>query len=279
MATLKRYNGTAFTEVAQSEFKYFNGSAFVEGSGLKYYNGTDWENLFTASGNSITGHPTLAVDLMVYYSWNTVDMSSGSPIDLTGNGYDGVGSPPSSVAGVLSEASYFDGINDFTSVTSSPFPLNSSFTIACWVKRHDLTAYTPVYGAATNFHEDGQIRLSIRSESYSNPNIIHTSIWRGNESGAATALSVTPISDTNWHFIVFRGDGVTETLNIDGGPNESTVTNYGYFLSGNTVPLTFGKERTAFGNVSIDESGIWNRYLTDQEVTDLHNSGLGLPYN
>jgi len=80
-----------------------------------------------------------------------------------------------------------------------------------------------------------------------------------------------------WHFIAC-GMYTTATTNaffsIDNG-TKSTTTFSGYTSTG-SASFEIGSLTAAnFFTGSIDECGYWNRKLTDTEITQLYNSGLG----
>ena len=50
MATLKYYNGSAWTTVADgTAFKYYNGSAWTNPNKVQYYDGSNWQTVWNKS--------------------------------------------------------------------------------------------------------------------------------------------------------------------------------------------------------------------------------------
>ena len=102
--------------------------------------------------------------------------------------------------------------------------------------------------------------------------------------GMATVNSKpeSPLTEENhWYHLVFRRDVNNMALFIDG---TATTTDffYGDSITDTTMPLLIGKRNELDNrgfpvNGLIDEVAIWNRALSDQEITYLYNGGNGNP--
>lgn len=100
--------------------------------------------------------------------------------------------------------------------------------------------------------------------------------------GVFVLHSLTPVSTGTWYFIVCRHDDVGDIIDmsINNGTPESAAAAGG--LSVNTNEFRVGR----LGNVSpadtvdgrVDSLSIWQRLLTNAEVSALYNSGTGLDY-
>ena len=67
MATLKYYNGSAWTTVADgTAFKYYNGSAWTNTTKVQYYDGSNWQTAWQKS-NSVQ----LVFEAVDSTSWRT----------------------------------------------------------------------------------------------------------------------------------------------------------------------------------------------------------------
>ena len=84
-----------------------------------------------------------------------------------------------------------------------------------------------------------------------------------------------------WHHIVVVKAGITETVYVDNIPNFGQFTGTNSTLNFDKFEL--GREFTTGGNLTdtyyigkLDDIGIWNRALTQQEITDLYNGNSGI---
>jgi hypothetical protein len=90
--------------------------------------------------------------------------------------------------------------------------------------------------------------------------------------------STTPVNNSNltgWHLLTGTYDGSQAKIYLD-GLLMTTVT-VTYSLQNSTEPLLFGNETNSlnrFFNGKLDDIGIWNRALTQQEITDLYNGNI-----
>ena len=98
-------------------------------------------------------------------------------------------------------------------------------------------------------------------------------------------LDINPagaITDTDWHHLVFsnaRPDAEAYLDNVNIG-DLSSLGNIELSVT-RKLHIAARSFSTAanFFNGSLDETGIWNRALTSDEVALLYNSGAGLSYN
>ena len=98
--------------------------------------------------------------------------------------------------------------------------------------------------------------------------------------GSQTCLSVYGVDDNSWKHGVFTyATGGTIAKGYINATNVCNVsmgtTNVG---SGNLGIGYRPSDSSGFFNGTIDEIGIWNRTLTDSEVSDLYNGGTGITY-
>lgn len=176
-------------------------------------------------------------------------------------------------AGTIAAATGFNGnclhstgANSDVEMTSITFP--SSFTITCWAKSsahdwgfpwrihdasaidqiffewHDSTDYT--YGAATSNYYGGASKYGL--------------------SGDVTA----------WAFLAMRTDS-TDVRCRRNATDASTITVGGWSGAPAFTKLEVAKAQTS-SDAYVDEMGMWDRELTDAELTELYNAGAGKFY-
>jgi len=88
----------------------------------------------------------------------------------------------------------------------------------------------------------------------------------------------TDLRDNTLHFVVATFDGVDIKLYIDNVLVKTQNRNYAidYTTAGTVVQI--GKRVDGFKGL-IDEVGVWNRVLSNEEIGQLYNSGSGLAYS
>jgi len=111
-------------------------------------------------------------------------------------------------------------------------------------------------------------------------------VWRGNlvfgqlYNGGAKVLQGANINDNQWNMITFMINSSILALYINGAFNESIALS-SFSFPGGDYPLAFFNDNgntIPIDNVLIDEMGIWNRTLTDEEIDNLYNNGTGNTY-
>jgi len=113
--------------------------------------------------------------------------------------------------------------------------------------------------------------------------------WRGylnpngsltvNFGGTAVVSAISAVTQSNWHHIVFRYNDATGlgTLTVDnthvtktsGGDNANA---YNFHLGDTTGGGVYNL------NGGFDQFAVWDRLITDSEITELYNSGAGFDF-
>lgn len=85
-----------------------------------------------------------------------------------------------------------------------------------------------------------------------------------------------PISIGNWIHVLYSFDGNNVKTYLNSTLIQAINSNITIFS--NIYDLKFGRRHTTglpyFFNGKLDDIGIWNRALTQQEITDLYNGGI-----
>jgi len=76
--------------------------------------------------------------------------------------------------------------------------------------------------------------------------------------------------NTNWHHLVFTKSPTEVKIYIDGVQFGTTKTSTNTFRSG-TQAETWGGAGTQTANIMIDGGGIWDKPLTQSEITEIYN--------
>lgn len=168
----------------------------------------------------------------------------------------------------------FDGVNDYVSFGNNyTFEISQAFSISFWVKPNNLSATRCLISKCSNdanvwgwniqhLITTGAIQLQMRTSGLTYP--IHA--------------FTTALTAGSWQHIVMTYSGAS---NINGarayrnaviGDTPASSALSGSFL--NTANFTVGARNTAFNfSGEIDEVSVWNKSLSQTEITELYNSG------
>ncbi|MBL0048922.1 MAG: T9SS type A sorting domain-containing protein [Bacteroidetes bacterium] len=192
---------------------------------------------------------------------------NGNANDESGNGNNGTSNGASLTVdrfGISNSAYSFNGTSDYISLINAPITGTGDWTITFWYKSTtQAVQHILAFGDENNFRDCIQIfigsdnKLHFDLEAVSGPKTINT------------------VTDGSWHFgtvIVKAGNGyIYDNSNVSDSINgmNPNITN--------AVSKFIGKGRLAIGNAAsfngkIDDIGIWNRVLTQQEINSVTNS-------
>ncbi len=207
---------------------------------------------------------------------------NGNAQDGSGNGNHGTVNGASLTTdrfGNQNGAYNFNGVNNWIQVQDHISLRPSNITLATWVfipgntnnyglitKTNLQTAQGEQYSLQFNNNNINENRFSIKRNSGCSP---------GNGWREVVVQSVNPINE--WHFIVATYDGTTLRYYKNGvlSPNQLTISGGIDNCTGGT--LNFGRYWNCCNYLQgkLDDIGIWNRALTQQEITNLYLSQSG----
>ena len=163
----------------------------------------------------------------------------------------------------------FDGTDDFTTVTSSAnFNIVDEFTISTWIKA-DVLKNATILNRMPYAGSNGY-RLSVRSNG---------EIWALVGSGETNAKASTAASfysaGTNYFISGVYKDGQYVKLYVNGNLIQSVTTDIEFSTD---VALEFARWVNTAGDDeyfdgNIDEIGVWDDALTQEELLQLYNGG------
>jgi hypothetical protein len=183
---------------------------------------------------------------------------NGNANDESGNGNNGTVNGATLTTdrnGNSGKAYSFDGVDDYIKTSNISFANNVDYTISLWVNLS--VAYSSGYPQ----------HYLISNAVLSNGAYLNTD-YDENQFGCNSTFSTNTIG--NWHHYLAVKSGNNYTLLIDNitiGTQSNCNTNFR-----NGFPLFFGNSsiNTEFTNGKIDDIAIYNRALTQQEVTALY---------
>lgn len=199
-------------------------------------------------------------------SYYKMDEASGAVIDsVSGISATNYGST-AGVSGVIGTAYDFDGTNDFINLSRGYGVFrDGNFTMNFWVRGDGW------YDNDYVINPTGEVDMSI--------NVVSASRLRfegvGNLAGKS-ALSTGTLQNNTWYMITAIQNSSGFNLFINGKLNSSSAGSPGILNAGKSFnsTLAVSGNSTGFFKGRIDEFALWNRSLTNSEVTDLYSTQL-----
>jgi len=216
----------------------------------------------------------LSINLVSAITWDNTGyykMNEGSLTTVADivNGVDGTLSGTWSTGIIEGSTNYTSSLSNYMFIPSTNYTNfeNDSATISLWYYPNKaISATTLISKRQLASGSEPGFRILLDSS---------TSIKYGFSKGVS--LTVPEFTANNWYHIVLRRSGTNATIWING-------TNYGSTTdadnsTNNNQTYIGGNSGTGFSDARIDEVGFWNRSLTDVEIGELYNSGMGLTYS
>ena len=169
--------------------------------------------------------------------------------------------------GIANSAYSFNGVNNYIDCgNGSSLQLANDITTCLWVKSNNLVLNTPLSkyttptgpGWENTLHADGTTSFGGRApSSYSTSN--HSAI---------------NVLDGNWHFLVGQREGSVWKIFVDGVLSNQNTASSGNIA--NSLNLTIGcaSQLNYFYSGLIDDVRIFNRALSQTEISALYNENL-----
>lgn len=205
----------------------------------------------------------LTDSLVAYYSLGDVTDDVAS-YDLTNTG-----SVPFN-AGLIGNGADFtpnDALNNNSVLGATSYP--KSFQ--AWVKFDSVTGSDRTIFSLS----DGSTHYYILKVRDSDDHIV----FRSNNATQAADVDTGVVASTaTWyHCVVVQHSNVSVSIYVNNTKTNTTATTYVATVSQFFLGY-LGRSSVWYQDGLIDEVGVWNRALTDAEVTSLYNGGAGLAY-
>lgn len=204
---------------------------------------------------------------------------NGNANDESGNTNNGIanGAILSSDRNGNSNSAYsFDGIDDRIEIAHNDTLNCSQVSISIWFKANSYVASNS-YGPhllskrqASGWGDSFQMNIGINQ----GQNACWAD-WSIGGNGGIYYNNSSSLDTLNWYNLIYTHDSSEVKLYLNGF-QVSSISSPG-LLSFNNLPLWFGARPNAGGNSawfsgSLDDIGIWNRALSQQEISDIYNS-------
>jgi hypothetical protein len=200
-------------------------------------------------------------NLIAYWKLNN------SPIDSTGNGYDGVEYSLDYAYGKIDYASLHEGCSNNMKINKSDFQFgDDEFTFKLWI---NSTYGNPIFLSTYNYEGGIETGWTYYKESSTG-----TSMFWNN--GTYVVGDIT-IPNNQWHMLTMVANSTHFNLYVNGVYDKSVLRNSVTSIN----DISVGGVQIGGGNCMVgqeDEFGIWNRTLTNEEITQLYNNGNGITY-
>ena len=202
---------------------------------------------------------------------------NGNANDGSGNGNNGTNYGATLTTdrfGNVNNAYSFDGTSNYINVpNSATLQFNGGITISAWMFATSLPSPVSFWFSKG---ADGGTPFSWTSSVPSSPNnFTLVSVYNNSNQTCGTSSS-SYLTLNQWVNVVATFDGSFAKTYFNGVLESSTVCSYTTFS--NIYDLKFGRRHVSgapyYWNGKLDDFGIWNRALTQQEITSLYNANI-----
>lgn len=230
---------------------------------------TDYSSRGTVKGASInfgsTINPSLNNGLVGY--WKMDENTGGTTADATGNGGTGTLTNNTWATGIFGSATSFTGTGSVSIPNSTPLTPNY-ITVSMWIKPTSFAnSYNALwgketigspYGSAMLVRSTGKMAVYVRDNAATD--------YHYDNTGSHT------LTAGNWYNVAFTYDG-NRVIGYVNGEVDGTVTTAGNPLAVVSAATLLADSIYASRKFSgsIDEVRIYNRALTQNEITQLYN--------
>jgi len=211
------------------------------------------------------------------WSFDGPDMSGTTAYDRSGQGNTGTLSGttlPTPTIGKLGQGLSFDGVSGYVNVSGAILPSNNLFSISLWFK---TTSNGVLFSEQNN--SIGSIPSSYDPILYiETTGKLHGGIYTGS---VAPLESIAAVNDGKWHSVVMvvNKPNSSQSLYVDGtfvgtgSGNPEGPFWYVYMGTGYTNYWPNTNNTWFYFNGSIDDVRVYNRALTQADITQLYNMG------
>jgi hypothetical protein len=199
----------------------------------------------------------------------------GNAVDESGNGNNGTVNGATLTTdrfGSASQAYIFDGINDYIIANSNNIPTNTAISISVWInpyQNNGIAEYICL-GSPSNTAWGTLAGTNWNGSPHQTMNY-----GRGCSGTGTSNVAISPFLNV-WQNITYVSSGVGGICQVYVNGTFIGQSSNGTTGGCSNSNLYFGVD--IFGpnyiNCKLDDIGIWNRALTQQEVTNLYNASM-----
>jgi hypothetical protein len=225
---------------------------FVEAGTKDFYKDGKWSSKTILNEYVDSIDPFGDGSLVAKYQLN------GNADDLTGN-YNGTATNVTYDTGKLGQAGVFNGSS--SQITRANIPESSVRSVSIWVKFNSFDTTNYVYSEGT--YASGKY-LAINTDASG-----HVNLYNGSSNIGTLVLSTGV-----WYHLVLEVNYTNSTKLYINGNIEKSIGGVTYDSSELNIGRFYQTQSHYGVNGSIDQVGIYNRELTQEEVTRLYYEGI-----
>lgn len=222
--------------------------------------------LFLISLVSASWSDELNNNLISY--WNMESTDGENVTDTTGTGHDLYGNSSMNYkSGLIGNSANFSG--GYLNTSASDFDFgDSEFTVNFWVNASETDKVYQIIGTlGTGNAGWGFVTTDPDGDLF----------YISSTNQIKMVVAGQGLTANGWDMITIRRNSTNMSLWYNG--NEVQVNRTYTVNSGNPLVVGATGDKSQAFDGELDEIGIWNRSLTDSEITQLYNSGSGLEYD
>ncbi len=205
--------------------------------------------------------------LQAFYKLDDTTDASGNGNTLTNVGSVTFSSGKIGNAAVLTNGTLSNNSLDFNGL--------GGLSVSAWVKVNNNNSSSWCFISKFSDYNGGQLFFGNNNANSSSLR----AILNVNGSFCTLETSNHNVFDGNWHFVTLNFDGQNMKMYVD-GQVQGTQAAVGTISNSSASFVIGGSAQESYPtgpfNGEIDAVGIWNRALTESEITELYNSGSGL---
>ena len=195
----------------------------------------------------------------------------GNANDAIGDNHGTLGGGASFAPGMVGQAFYFDGANDFVEVSDTAnLDITGTITLAAWIKTSGTNDHSGILDKMIGFGPATGYRLGVDPNSKFRCDIIKARPPQG------TVVSTTAVEDGDWHHVACTYDGATIKVYVDGRFEAEASYTDGIGLNDEALLIGWDDDKyqnTRHFNGLIDEVAIFNRPLSAAEIKSIYDAG------
>lgn len=226
-----------------------------------------------------------------------LEEASGTRIDSHGSNDLTDNNTVGSATGIQGDGADFEENNDeylsITDASQTGLDLSGDFSVSAWINLEKLpsTATKQSMGIVSKSNSGtNNVAYHINFNDFDNDleiNISGDGTFSNRNSMRTASPFVTSGELGNWIHVLVTYDVSAENITLykngtDTGDSTSISGTGVTTIKNSSVPFVIGRgnqnDTTAYFDGVIDEVTIWSRELSASEVTDIYNSGDGIPY-
>ena len=210
----------------------------------------------------------LATGLVSYWE---LEEASGTRVDSHGSNDLTDNNTVLNATGKQGNGADFEAANaEFLNIAlgSTGLELNASFSVAFWIKP-ETVGLQAIYQSGTNTNfwviQSFQGRIFFTEDNiadYTSDVTLSAGTWRH--------VVVTKDGDAANNLKIYLDGSLNKTFSSGAAASPTGTASMGVYNTGSN---------SRYLDAVIDEFGIWSRAITSAEVSDLYNTGAGIPYD